>query len=131
MDSFVGSRDNVNPALLLNNDANFSDLFDSSSFPQTPQSQSENVFETVDPFLKGKNGRKRKRTQTDSMHMNELLSKKWEKDEERYEQEKKDKALLESKIDERIEKQEKREEELLSYMKMAAEAIVRMASKAD
>ena len=129
LDLALGEKDNIDPQLLINSDVsgNFSDILE--GFSQDPKIQdspfrSDDVTTTTSEAEMGekpRNGRKRKQQNADLEAITGILKKKWKDDEEaRQEQEFKE--------DQRAERQEKRDEDMISCLKMMAEAVQRLAS---
>ena len=127
----LGEKDNIDPQLLINSDVsgNFSDILEGFSESQDPKIhdspfRSDDVTTAtseVETNEKPRNGRKRKQQNADLEAITGILKKKWKDDEEaRQEQEFKE--------EQRAERQEKRDEEMISCLKMMAEAVQRLAS---
>ena len=90
-------------------------------------SQSQDPRMTPDPFLKSKSydkkkgkARKRKRSQSPEPNLVEILTHKWEKEEE-------ERKLQRELLQQEQEARERREVEMMKYFKIAAEAITRLA----
>jgi hypothetical protein len=120
IDEVVGTRDNIDPPLLINSGTDF------SVFAETSESQSQTEGETqVDPTVKdlknrGKGKKKRKRSPSpDPPPIVELFTKKWEEDKE---ERKEDRAMMREELDGLKEVNM----EMLGCMKSMADSFSRM-----
>ena len=136
LDPVLGTKDNITPRILMNSiDSDFTELFpdpdaDDDIDPSlrsinTPRRQLPNSSEeSPDPMTKPKrNGRKRKE-RSDDLAINEvkdMMEKRWKAEQEVF----KEQIARE---DMRLDKQDKRDEEMLGFMRIIAESVQKMAN---
>lgn len=124
IDVILDGRNNIEPTFFINNDVDFAAELQPPSFidPEILVTDIENSSPAParEPKLKGKKGVKRPASRPETGDLIEVLTKKWKEDKE-------ERGLRNLQDEERTRQEGKQTEELLGLLKVATQALSRMA----